>query len=295
MWTAARWRFLIALLAAFYLRCCLQTATVGNIDVAKLDINEPYVGHVPSTLKIDGGQVPTPLVNVPGYGGTVVPQRLATLQSQLFEKWNVTRIQEISDIQDRSHSLTIFYDPPYGASFNTVAGIYVRPSDPKAIIFYEHNVAEEAIIYPNMTSPVATVLQPYIQMQTPFRRYASTGAAIEPSTLRNLTLTLVAVSVHNQYWIRSKVYEIRYYVEGQARRNSTAFLVPGVQTDGWFVKFKMEMRSALRAQAAIRQELADYDTTERSPDPLTGVISIKRQRRIATGTYKQLLSLLHLT
>ena len=56
----------------------------------------------------------------------------------------------------------------------------------------------------------------------------------------------------------------------------------------------MEMISALRAQAAIRQELADYDTTTESPDPITGVISIARLHRIATGTYKRQLKLLHL-
>ena len=279
-----KWLLLLAIASTVCLKCG-QSTTIDQTET-----NVPYVGLVPSTLSHEGVMLPDP---VPQSELGNLPELQVTLLTQYYQKWNLTSIDQIKDIVPRD-DLTVMWDPPVGASCPTTLSVYVQATDPNAIIFYETNVAEESNAPLNMTSRVATSNRPYIQIQTPFRRYID-GTAIEPFTMRNMTLSLVAVSTYNQFWIRSQVYRLRYYIEGQARRNATGFLVPGIETDGWFIKFRMEMRSSLRAEAAIRQELADYDTTSVSPDPITGIISKARLHRIATGTYRNQLNLLHLT
>ena len=283
--------------------CSLLFSIHGNNDdsIAQNTFVD-YVGVVPS-LFVDKAAVANPPAKFPNlaYLGQL-PTFQNALLSQLYQKWNTTSIDMITDFVDTSNTsnpLTIMWDPPSGASSPTTLSVYVQANDPKAIIFYESNllpsmtVSSITISQPNLTSSVATNIRPYIQVQTPFLRNID-GTAIEPYLLRNMSLTFVAVSTHNQFLVRSQVYTLEYFVEGRARRNSTGYLVPGVQTNGWFVKFRCEMISALRAQAAIRQELADYDTTTETPDPITGLISVARLHRIATGTYKRQLKLLHL-
>ena len=292
------------LVRAVFVVCSLFISSRGNNDdsiAQTASVN--YVGIVPSEFT-DKSSVADPPAEFPklAYLGQL-PTFQATLLSQLYKKWNTTTIDKITDLIDSSNTsnrLTLMWDPPSGASSPTTLSVYVQANDPKAIIFYETNLVPTLLVppiptsLPNLTSSVATNIRPYIQVQTPFLRNID-GSAIEPYLLRNMSLSFVAVSTHNQFLIRSKVYHLKYFVEGQARRNSTGYLIPGVQTDGWFVKFRMEMISALRAQAAIRQELADYDTTTETPDPITGIISPARLHRIATGTYKKQLKLLHLT
>ncbi len=65
-------------------------------------------------------------------------------------------------------------------------------------------------------------------------------------------------------YVRSKQHNLHYYVEGSNRPSSYAFLVPGVQSGGYFVGIGIEMNATARAQssgtnAAIGgQEFADF-------------------------------------
>jgi hypothetical protein len=144
--------------------------------------------------------------------------------------------------------LTIQYDPPIEAYYTTAIGLYVRANDPEAIIFYEFDGFN-----PTFQSNIATFDSPYIQVES----ITVPSNEIPP---RNRTVTIVAVSKINQFIIRSEQYVLKYFIESGARPRSSGFLVPGVESGGFFVKLLLEEKSALRAVAASRQEFADFST-----------------------------------
>jgi len=144
--------------------------------------------------------------------------------------------------------LTIQYDPPIDASYTASIGLYVRANDPNAIIFYEFDG-----LNPTFESNTATFDRPYIQVE-------SITVPINEIAPRNRSITIVAVSKINQFIIRSEQYILKYFVVSGARPRSSGFLVPGVESSGFFIKLLLEERSALRAVAASRQEFADFST-----------------------------------
>ena len=89
-------------------------------------------------------------------------------------------------------NLTLQIDPPGGAFYPTSIGLYVRASDPNAIIFYSFDGS-----LPNVTCPTATYYSPYIEIDS----IAVTGILVA-AQLRNRTITIVAVSQIDQYLIR---------------------------------------------------------------------------------------------
>lgn len=152
-------------------------------------------------------------------------------------------------------TITLLYDPPSGSFSPTALGVYVQVTNPlytqSAKIYYEFEVinaySTSLVIIPQnptLASKSCGFSNPYIHMNTPF------GAR------RNRTLTIVAV-VDGK---RSLQHTMWYIIEADSRPDAFGFLVPGVETSGYFVKFIIEMSAAARAQAAGGQEFADFYT-----------------------------------
>ena len=59
---------------------------------------------------------------------------------------------------------------------------------------------------------------------------------------------------------RSEQHTLYYIIEANARPNAYGFLVPGVESSGYFLKFVIEQKAAARAQVAGGQEFADFYT-----------------------------------
>jgi hypothetical protein len=138
--------------------------------------------------------------------------------------------------------ITLMHDPPNRHSSVTLLGVFVRSNDPDARIYYDDKGN-----LPTLSSPYCTYKAPHIQLDTPFKG----------SRVRNLVI--IAVSMEGQTPIaRSEQYELEYYVEGAARPDGWGFLVPGVQSGGYFVKFRIEQAASARAQVAGSQEFADF-------------------------------------
>jgi hypothetical protein len=127
-----------------------------------------------------------------------------------------------SEYIDKSHNLTIFYDPPYNASCPTVLGLFVRAylngeEAVNARIYYvtdeqrDLQVSQEYIVTEN--SLFATYNSPYIQLTTPFKA----------SRIRVLAIIAVLEMEDDngdEVKIRSDLVHLRYYVEGQNRPDS---------------------------------------------------------------------------
>lgn len=150
-----------------------------------------------------------------------------------------------SEDVELSTELELKFDPPYGHSSATALGVFVWASDPNARIYYE---AEQdfTFIDPTLNSSFATLAEPYIQLDTPFK------------ASRNRTLTIVAVVVTEEGIFRSEQHQIRYFVEAAERPFSYGFLIPGIESSGYFVQFGMEIEASARAQVAGGQEFADF-------------------------------------
>jgi hypothetical protein len=89
---------------------------------------------------------------------------------------------------------------------------------------------------------------PYIQLDTPFK------------AKRGRVLTVVAVVMDETGVHRSHQYQLQYNVEGAARKDSFGFLVPGIESSGYFVRYGIEIKAKARAQVAGGQEFADFNT-----------------------------------
>lgn len=141
-------------------------------------------------------------------------------------------------------SLILYIDPPSGSSCPTALGVFARANNLDAVIYYD---ALGGI--PSLNSSSITYNSPYIQIDTPF------------GYSRNRTLTLIAVYTDeygDQY--RSDQFVMYYYIEGAARPNSYGFLIPGLESGGYFMRFAIEVTATERAQTASSQEFADFYT-----------------------------------
>jgi hypothetical protein len=155
-----------------------------------------------------------------------------------------------------SAAISLIFDPPDGFVSNTGLGVFVRAifdieSDIK--IYYEVGALEAPVVQPTLKSSYATPKSPYILLDTPFK------------ASRNRILTIICVV---QYYdelgdiveFRSDPRTIGYVVEASARPYSYGFLVPGVESNGMFIKFGMEVAGKARAQTAGGQEFANFFT-----------------------------------
>jgi hypothetical protein len=157
----------------------------------------------------------------------------------------------ILDTIDYSNELDIFYDPPNNTFSESALGVFVRANKPDAKIYYEfEDVLTQFVSDPTLDSAYTTWDSPYIHLNTPF------GATRN----RSINLCIVWFDSSIQSLVRSPMVALRYTVEANDRPQSFGFLVPGVETDGYFVKFVLEMKAAARAQVAGGQEFADFYT-----------------------------------
>jgi len=152
-----------------------------------------------------------------------------------------------------STPITILYEPPCGFLSVSALGVsamckspYNKPTCRIYYSFEKLNTVPAQPTQPTEASPYATINNPYIHMDSPF------------GTNRNRTVTLVAVDTATNY--RSEPLILWYLIEAEARPGAYAFMVPGVETDGYFVKLALEMKAQARAQAAGGQEFADFNT-----------------------------------
>lgn len=155
----------------------------------------------------------------------------------------LTSILEDSSIKYHE-SLTVYYDPPSMATSATALGVFVRASLPDAKIYYEIYDAKTGYRKITSSSPYATYASPYIQIDTPY---------LSPRT-RHLQFVAVLGTK------RSSSFNLTYFVEAGSRPYSYAFLVPGLETKGYFLKAGIEMKATARAQTAGGQEFADFFT-----------------------------------
>lgn len=161
--------------------------------------------------------------------------------------------------------LTIQYDPPDRSSWPAALGVFARAyydgePDTSAKIYYEQYYVFQQDQTATLQGGEASVTfnssyaeydKPYIQLGTPFKAQ------------RIRYLKMVAVRddpLDDKSFIRSEEITLTYYVEGAARKNSFGFLVPGIESGGYFLRFALEVEGKARAQAAGSQEFADFFT-----------------------------------
>lgn len=142
-----------------------------------------------------------------------------------------------------STTLILYVDPPDGHNSPSAMGAFIRANDKNALVYYDENGGS-----PTLESPFMTYDTPYIQLDTPFK------------ASRNRTLTVVAVVMEESGVYRSEQITLRYFVEGAARPFSYGFLVPGIESGGYFIRFDLEVAATARAQVAGGQEFADFFT-----------------------------------
>ena len=131
------------------------------------------------------------ILECPGQQLSISEEIVYSSIENLFSNGNHSAIINTASIQ-YSANLTLQYDPPAGYFSPTSLGLYVRASDPTAIIFYTFDGS-----LPNITSPTATYDSPYIEIDS-----IASSSLITSAHLRNRTVTIVAVGQHNQYFIR---------------------------------------------------------------------------------------------
>ena len=145
-------------------------------------------------------------------------------------------------------TLILVVDPPDGHSSPAALGVFARANHPDAIVFFDTNGNS-----PTFESENRTYRSPFIQLDTPFQ------------ASRNRTIAMVAyLEIENEDGTvtvgRSELIRRNYFVEGAARENSFGFLVPGVESGGFFIKFGLEIAAQARAQVAGGQEFANFSS-----------------------------------
>lgn len=156
----------------------------------------------------------------------------------------IKRRHDILNATDQDFLLYI--DPPNGHSSPAVLGVFIRANDPNVLIYYNDDGKDPVAL---SSSTPLTYDKPYIQLDTPFK------------ARRERTLVIIAVVKDDDgFWYRSEQTTLNYLVEGSARPDSFGFLVPGIESGGYFVRYGIEMVATARAQVAGGQEFADFFT-----------------------------------
>lgn len=148
----------------------------------------------------------------------------------------------------QSSTLSIIYDPPNNHMEPAAISVFARGSDPTSVIYYELDTDGTTCNDPTTSSTMITYNTPYIEVKTLFKGK------------RNRILKLIAV-LFNDNGIpvyRSQQYELNYIVEGGDRPDSYGFLIPGTESNGYFLRFRIQVPATARAQSASGQEFADF-------------------------------------
>lgn len=157
-------------------------------------------------------------------------------------------------------TLSLQYDPPNGSTSVTGLAVYVWSNNLNARIYYTNDSTS-----PSLNSSYVDASAPYIQVTSPYKE------------TRNRTLIIVAVVYNGKGgYTRSHEYQLRYYVESSSRPNSYGYLIPGVDSNGYFVQFGIEVAASARPQSAANQEFSDFYTN------------------LGVGTYSTQIQALHL-
>ena len=165
----------------------------------------------------------------------------------VFSNIESTPIIDLIPPIPESLDFKLFVDPPDGFSSPAALGVFVHSNIPSADMYYAVDGA-----LPTLGGSKVTRESPYISLDTPFGKG------------RQRVITIVAVATVADGIIRSKQYSWSYYIEGSSRPSGYGFLVPGVESGGYFVGMGLEMNATARAQssgsnAAIGgQEFADF-------------------------------------
>lgn len=168
----------------------------------------------------------------------------------------------IIDSIEESPTLSIIYDPPNNHMEPSAISVFARGSDPTSVIYYELDKDGITCNDPTTSSTMITYSTPYIELKTLFKGK------------RNRILKLIAVILNDNGIpvYRSQQYELNYIVEGGDRPESYGFLVPGIESNGYFLRFRIQVPATARAQSASGQEFADffsnlgYGTYKSDPD-----------------------------
>jgi len=179
----------------------------------------------------------------------------------LFD-FNVASIVNDNTIQ-YSSTLTILYDPPNNHMEPAAISIFARSNDPTSVIFYELDTDGKTCSDPTTSSTMITYDTPYIEVKTLFKGK------------RNRILKLIAVILNSigKPIYRSQQYELNYIIEGGDRPDSYGFLIPSIESNGFFIRFRLQVPATARAQSASGQEFADffsdlgYGTYPATPNP----------------------------
>ena len=148
------------------------------------------------------------------------------------------------------NTLKIFWDPPINSTIPHALGLYVWCSDKNAKIYYNLDVLGN-LLPVTFDSEYVDFSAPYIHIATPY----------QSSRFRKVQLIAVLSNSDGTYK-RSALTKLSYNVEGSDRPNSFAFLVPGLNSDGYFLKIAIENKASARAQSAGSQEFADFYTDD---------------------------------
>lgn len=148
----------------------------------------------------------------------------------------------IEDTLPLLSDLKVFYDPPNGTDSPTALGVYAWTHYSTALIYYDVTGAS-----PTLNSSYVSQESPYFAVATPFKGK------------RGRLVSMIAVYTDLQgVTYRSKLYKLHYNVESRSRPYSYAFLVPGVESGGYFIRIMLEEEAAARPQSSTTQEFADF-------------------------------------
>lgn len=165
--------------------------------------------------------------------------------SESYENYRrrlATSLLPISQLLPLSSTVEVYYDPPNGTASPSALGIYAWSNQKTAKIYY--NILGEN---PTLNSSYADAKSPYITVTTPFKG------------TRDRNVKLIAVYEDDKgNTFRSDLVNITYFVESRARPYSYAYLVPGIESGGYFIQIMLEESAAARPQSSTTQEFSDF-------------------------------------
>lgn len=147
-------------------------------------------------------------------------------------------------------TLELHYDPPIGTSSPTALGVFFWSNLDGVKFYYETDEVDVPVPAEiTLDSSYASSTQPYVALETLFK-----GS-------RNRTLSVVGVWIdeNGRSW-RTDQHTLKYFVEASARPFSYGYLVPGIESSGYFLQVTLEVKGSARAQAAGSQEFSDFFT-----------------------------------
>jgi hypothetical protein len=214
-----------------------------------LIINFIKPNHLISAINLSGcnvnGTSSLKVMNNDDHADTEFDSNLYESSSnRLLAQENVDENMAITNITSRI-TLKLRVLPEDGTFSPTALAAFVRSDSTKAKIYYTIDGDS-----PTLKSSWLTYDSPYLHIETPF--YSGRR--------RKVTAVAVEIGLDGSYY-RSEEVTYYYLVEGSDRPGAYGFLVPGVESSGYFLRVALEVEAAARAQVSGSQEFADFNTT----------------------------------